>query len=108
MGSKNLDRWSREDWRAHTRTVGEMAARGWHVFSRCESCHLAMVVDLKLVAYVSGPQVVLWNRRAPCRRMGCTGIVRFHGKPPQIPEHMLLEAEWPHQLAGPRHPPGQR
>ena len=35
MGSKNLERWSAEDWRATAETVRKMDADGWKVQSVC-------------------------------------------------------------------------
>jgi hypothetical protein len=54
-----------------------------------------MRVDLALVERVSGPGVVLWNRQVKCRRIGCTGLVEFQGKPPELYQHLPLRSEWP-------------
>ncbi|MEO6339626.1 MAG: hypothetical protein ABIO39_06280 [Caulobacteraceae bacterium] len=106
MGSKNLDRWSAKDWRATAETVRKMDAAGWRVSSVCLVCHLAMETDLKQMVRLGFGEVSLWNRRAPCRRIGCDGKVRFMGKPPGVRRLISLDAEW----AGVErsYPPGQR
>jgi hypothetical protein len=93
MGQWNAERWAPEAWRAGTETVGQMQANRWEVTSRCEVCGLAMRVDLNVIVQVKGPRVSLWNRRAPCRRIGCEGKVRFWGRPPIVPHPFALEAE---------------
>ena len=95
MGHKNFDRWPAEAWRRSAETVEQMRARGWEVISYCRACHLTMRVDLALVERVSGPGVVLWNRQVKCRRIGCTGLVEFQGKPPELYQHLPLRSEWP-------------
>ena len=100
MGHRNLDRWPAEAWRGTAETVGQMRAKGWEVISYCRACHLTMRVDLALIERVSGAEVSLWNRQSPCRRLGCAGIVEFHGKPPELLQHVRLVAGWPDQKPG--------
>ena len=95
MGSKNLDRWSAEDWRRTAETVAKMRTNGWDVISHCPKCNLTMRVDLALIERVSGGGTVLWNRQSKCRRIGCTGMVEFQGRPPRLHRHIPLRAEWP-------------
>ena len=80
MGAKNLDRIPASAWRVKYPTVAELARDGIDVISSCSSCGLNMAVDLILVARVSGPSTSLWNRKAPCRRIGCSGFVEFRAK----------------------------
>ena len=95
MGLRNYDRWSPEEWRRTAETVAQMRKAGWDVLSYCRACHLTMRVDLALVERVSGPQAVLWNRQARCRRIGCDGVVEFRGKNPKITTYIRLRAGWP-------------
>lgn len=93
MGARNPDRIPiAQRWR-QGRTVADMAAGGWDVISRCEACALAMQVDLKLVARVSGPDTSLWNRRARCRRLLCGGFVEFLGRAPGMDWHEPLRVD---------------
>jgi len=77
-----------------------------------------MQVDLRLIAYVSGPNTSLWNRRARCRRLLCTGSVSFHAKAPGMVSHdpLTIDERIPDPLVQPRwltnlgrgdHPPAQ-
>lgn len=106
MGSRNLDRLPPEDWRAEAETVTEMADKGWDVFSKCRVCGLQMSTSLRLVARISGPETSLWSKPKPCRRMGCTGVVDFFGKPPSLSRHIRLDAAWPEHKR--RYPVGDR
>jgi hypothetical protein len=54
-----------------------------------------MRTDLALIARVSGPEVSLWCRRLPCKRVGCEGMVYFMARPPGAGHHFQLEAPWP-------------
>jgi hypothetical protein len=72
-----------------------MRKAGWDVLSLGRACQLTMRVDLVLVERVSGPQAVLWNRQARCRRIGCDGVVEFWGKNPKITNYIRLRAGWP-------------
>ena len=95
MGHRNYDRWPAEEWRRTAETVALMRKAGWDVISYCRTCHLTMQVDLGLIELQRGPDIVLWNRQAPCRRLGCSGTVEFQGKPPKLQRHIRLFAEWP-------------
>jgi hypothetical protein len=80
MGSKNLDRVSVAEWRNKCETVADFTRDRIEVISACDKCDLRMVVDLQVIAKVSGPLTSLWNRRAPCKRIGCSGQVVFKAK----------------------------
>ena len=95
MGFRNYDRWSAEDWRRTAETVAQMRRAGWDVISYCRTCHLTMKVDLAVIEALRGPQTVVWNRQAQCRRIGCDGVVEFRGKNPKITTHIRLVARWP-------------
>jgi hypothetical protein len=90
MGRKNIDRIPLTDRYGEGQTVAHMAVAGWEVITRCQACGLMMVVDLKLVATVSGPATSLWNRKARCRRIGCNGWVQFQAKAPGMPYYSEL------------------
>lgn len=92
MGARNPDRQHISVWRAQAETIGQMEAAGWSVVSVCESCGLSMDVHLHDMIRLKGPQVSLWNRRAPCRRRGCRGFVRFQGRPPRVTRYQDLSA----------------
>jgi hypothetical protein len=53
-----------------------------------------MAVDLGLIERLRGPEFSLWNRQAPCRRLGCAGRVEFQGKPPEVLSPFPLRASW--------------
>lgn len=95
MGHRNYDRWPPEAWRRSAETVGRMRANGWTVLAYCRACNLTMVVDLRAIERLRGTDFSLWNRRAPCRRLGCRGRVEFQGKPPEISMPFPLRADWP-------------
>ncbi len=94
MGRKHPDRWPAEVWRGTAETVGSMKVQGWSVRSYCRACHLMMEVDLDALVKLRGPGLVLWNRQAKCRRIGCAGVVEFQGRPPDLGHHMRLFAQW--------------
>ena len=72
-----------------------MRAAGWDVISKCHACGLMMAVNLRLVARVSGPVTSLWNRKEPCRRIGCGGFVDFLARVPPRGDYQQLVAPWP-------------
>lgn len=82
MGSRNADRIPLSGRYTLGDTVEKMIARRWEVISYCRQCGLTMVVDLKVIAKVSGPKTSLWNRTQRCRRIGCNGQVTFQAKAP--------------------------
>lgn len=82
MGQRNPDRYSMRERRPSAETLSRMIAGHWAVISSCRQCGLQMVVDLALLARLKGPNFSLWNRKAPCRRIGCPGFVVFRGKAP--------------------------
>jgi hypothetical protein len=95
MGHRNPDRIPLSWRRTRCETVAEMAAARWDVLSKCRVCGLQMRVQLRVIATVSGPNTSLWNRRAPCRRLLCSGQVEFWAKAPGMASHEPLTAEWP-------------
>lgn len=90
MGQRNPDRIPLRDRYENGRDVAGMIKHGWDALSICRSCQLTMPVDLKLIAYVRGPKVSLWNRKAKCRRLLCPGIVEFHAKAPGMIGHQKM------------------
>jgi hypothetical protein len=93
MGSRNRDRIPLVYRRSKCETVTDMRRAGWDVLSRCDACGLVMRVDLALIETVSGPATSLWNYRARCRRVGCTGRVDFLARAPGMGWHEVLRAE---------------
>lgn len=104
MGYRNPDRVSIRERYARGKTVAEMARERWEVISVCRTCNLMMMVDLRLIAYVRGPNVSLWNRRARCRRLLCGGVVEFHAKAPGMLGHerLVIDDRLPDPAAVPR------
>ncbi len=94
MGRRSFDRWPPEAWRRGAATVGRMKAANWTVLAYCPTCMLTMAVDLGIVERLRGPDFSLWNRQAPCRRLGCIGRVEFQGKPPELLAPFPLRADW--------------
>jgi hypothetical protein len=82
MGSRNADRISIVEWRAKVETVEQMFMAGWRVQAHCYACNLTLDVDLARVGTLRGPDTVLWDRDAGCRRHGCEGRMKFQAKVP--------------------------
>ena len=95
MGSKRPDNVPMVIWRGGCEAVGQMRDQGWQVISKCQACGLQMVVSLPDLVALLGPDFSLWNRRPPCKRIGCTGRVAFLAKPPRCYQYRELAAEWP-------------
>jgi hypothetical protein len=96
MGSINRDRVPMGHRRRRSETVADIIIRDrWEVISWCQVCGLSMVLDLALVARISGPQTSLWNRKARCRRIACPGFVEFNGKAPEMSGYKPLAAPNP-------------
>jgi hypothetical protein len=95
MAHRNPDRIPLSWRRVTCETVADMARARWDVISKCQACGLKMQVQLRTIAIVSGPETSLWNRRAPCRRLLCRGMVEFWAKAPGMASHSLLTADWP-------------
>ena len=93
MGHRNPDRVPIAYHRPSCETVEKMARERWDVISVCGKCGLIMQVDLAVIVRVKGPGVSLWNRKARCRRLGCTGWVEFQAKAPGMAFHEPLRAE---------------
>lgn len=89
-------------WRVHSNSIGQMIDQGWSVWSVCGGCFLVMPADLEWLAWKLGETEALWNRHPNCRRLGCTGVITFHGTPPQTNTCMVLKAEWPKEWANER------
>jgi hypothetical protein len=51
-------------------------------------------VDLNVIRALKGPNFVLWNATSTCKRVGCSGVVHFQGKHPQMFSHTVLTAAW--------------
>ena len=81
MGRKNLDRYSEDDWRSASATVGQIIQNGWPVYAECEICDVRLWVDLDLIATRRGPRTNLWGSRGKCKRVGCFGKTVFFLKP---------------------------
>ncbi len=90
MGHRNPDRVPLSARLARGRTVGDMIRERWEVISKCDHCGLMMLADLAMIARVAGPGVILWNRRAKCRRLLCPGHVAFHAKAPGMDGYQPL------------------
>lgn len=93
MGAKNPDRIPLSMRFTQCRTVAEMAAKRWDVISKCQTCELTMQVDLALIAKVSGPETMIWNRKARCRRLHCGGFVEFRARAPGMAWHEPLRVD---------------
>ncbi|MGA0603511.1 hypothetical protein ACO2Q3_22580 [Caulobacter sp. KR2-114] len=93
MGQRNIDRAPIRMRYHHGRTVADMLGNRWQVISKCRTCGLIMLVNLRLVVVVSGPGVSLWNRRARCRRLGCAGVVDFQAMAPGMDGFQPLEID---------------
>jgi hypothetical protein len=84
-----------------------MIEDGWVVMAKCGACAIVLNVDLKLISRIKGRGFSLWNKTAPCKRVGCGGVAHFIGNPPGLgrSHQIVLNAEWP----GPRrYPPGRQ
>lgn len=95
MGSRNPDRIPIRMWREHVETLWDMQQRGWQVISHCRTCGLMMAVDLDVLIWKMGARASLWNRKPPCRRLGCGGRAVFEVKLPGVGYYQALEAPWP-------------
>ena len=71
-----------------------MLAERWDVIAVCGRCGLVTRVNLGIIAKVRGRGFSLWNRKARCRKVGCSGHVAFHAK---AADGML----WHEPLVGP-------
>jgi hypothetical protein len=93
VGARNPDRVPIALRRSRCETVADMQAQGWEVISECRTCGLAMRVDLDLIAWRTGAKTSLWNRKARCRRLLCSGWVVFKAKAPGMSWHEELAAD---------------
>lgn len=91
-------------WRCRAATIGQMIDDGWTVWSVCNSCFLVMPADLEWLAYRLGDGETLWNRQPGCRRLGCEGLITFHGTPPETNTCIVLRADWPREWSDDRPP----
>ncbi len=85
-----------------------MIDQGWSVWSVCNNCFLVMSADLDWFAYRLGEAETLWNRQPQCRRLGCEGLITFHGTPPETNHCMVLKAPWPPEWSASNPPPKAR
>lgn len=90
MGAKNPDRIPVAARFGKCRTVADMLSQRWDVISKCQTCDLTMQADLALIARISGPATMLWNRKARCRRLHCAGVVEFMARAPGMAWHEYL------------------
>lgn len=81
MGRRNPDRYTISDWRTACPTVRWMRAERWDVITVCTSCGLKMQANLERIEREKGSDFSLWDRTAPCRRLGCSGFVEFQALP---------------------------
>jgi hypothetical protein len=95
MGARNIDRIPIAEMRSGHESVAEMRKARWEVISKCDTCQLAMAVDLDLVIWRKGAKTSLWNRSAPCRRLGCKGRVAFQARVPRGGGYQALSAPDP-------------
>lgn len=95
MGTKNPDRVDPVVWRGGCESADQMLERGWAVISECAKCRVKLSTNLRHIVALKGRGFSMWNLRPDCRVVGCSGKVRFLGKPPQRSQFMVLEAEWP-------------
>ena len=82
-------------WRGGCETVQEMIDDNWVVYSVCHNCRTRQHVNLRLMRQACGAEFSLWNRRPPCKVVGCKGAVVFEGKAPAMSQPRELRAEWP-------------
>ena len=94
MSFKKIERWPAEELRRAWPTVQRMMADDWDVLAVCTTCQLTTRVDLKVIRALKGPDFVLWNTTAACKRVGCAGVVHFIGKHPKMICHKVLTAAW--------------
>ena len=92
MGARNPETLPIRAWRAQAETRGQMFSGGWSVISICRTCGLSMDVNLGDMIKLKGPNLSLWNRKAPCRKHGCRGFVVFQGRPPRVTRYQDLAA----------------
>lgn len=95
MGSRNIDRIPIGARRRNAESVGAMLAGGWEVEAWCGVCGIKLRVELAGIVAAKGASYSLWDRRARCRRVGCQGRVRFHGRPPGAPGFSPLVSRKP-------------
>lgn len=61
-------------------TVERMAKAGWGLRTRCDKCRLELNLSWRVVIMVLGPNYSLWNRKARCRKVMCSGHTIFLGR----------------------------
>lgn len=62
---------------AHVFTVGDLLARQFTAFWKCQGCEASGEVDLPRIAQEKGRDFTLMNRHPPCRR-ACGGRAFFY------------------------------
>ena len=63
----------------------------------CTSCGLKMQANLERIEREKGSDFSLWDRTAPCRRLGCSGFVVFQALPRNATVRFRLSG-WPEKL----------
>jgi hypothetical protein len=63
-----------------------MRREKWGVIAVCRTCNLTLLVALRVITTMRGPDARLWNRKARCRRLACRGMVEFQAKAPGMTE----------------------
>jgi hypothetical protein len=86
MGIKRPDQIGTTQWREGVETVGQMYAKCWELIARCRACGVVLLVDLRVIIVMLGPDFSLWNRHTQCRVIvysgRCPGVVDFSFKAP--------------------------
>src|SRR5690606_33816940 len=82
MGRRHPDRYTTSDWRQACPTVRWLLAERWDAITECTTCGLKMQANLPRIERERGSDFSLWDRTAPCRRLGCHGFVEFQALPP--------------------------
>jgi hypothetical protein len=70
-----------------------MRAERWDVITVCTSCGLKMQANLERIEREKGSDFSLWDRTAPCRRLGCSGFVEFQALPRNATVRFSLGAQ---------------
>jgi hypothetical protein len=103
MGHRKSENWRAEEWRAAAPYVEAMIRFGWSVIAKCQKCGLTTHVDLRVIAKLKGSKYDLWNKTAPCKRVGCTdGVAHFQFRPPELTRYQVMSAGWPPGFVGMR------
>lgn len=83
MGARHVDNIPIAAAWPQTDRVVVMLELDWKVMSTCRRCGLQLHVDLRTVIKTNGPDFSLWNAKAKCRKVGCSGYADYAGMPPR-------------------------